>query len=130
MRPILPPPPPPEEEQPEPEHEYEDEAQEQEDEEEPIEVPPPLPRGRHTVPAAPAPEDDYEQLETPEIGAFEHVAAPVPVPAPAPRRPAIVTGPPSRTSTLLSPTSAAFELKRAQEILDEDEGGAFVTFFP
>ncbi|KAJ7790526.1 hypothetical protein B0H14DRAFT_2939246, partial [Mycena olivaceomarginata] len=144
-------PPPPE---PEPEEEQEQEQEEpqlqeeEEEEEEPVEVPPPLPAGRR-VPGA-SPPDDYEELETPEIGAFEHVSAPAPVPVPAPTPPsrraippapepeqesakpvpprpsAIVTGK-TRASAigsagLLSPASAAFELKRQQEILDEDEG--------
>ncbi|KAJ7094222.1 hypothetical protein C8R43DRAFT_266898 [Mycena crocata] len=159
FRPI-PPPPPPEEVA-----DDEEVAQDNDEQEEAVEVPPPLPRGRHSAHVASSPvtalEDDYEQLETPEIGAFEHVAAPASAPAPPGRhdrrsippvpstpRPAadkqqssdkaptagwtgqrphaIQTGGQSRSSTLdtslLSPASAAFELKRAQEVLDEEEG--------
>ncbi|KAJ7456720.1 hypothetical protein B0H11DRAFT_2065078 [Mycena galericulata] len=143
-RSIPPPPPPPEA--------REESGQEQEqDDADAVEVPPPLPRGRRSThpsppapaesatplargvplpPAAPASEDDYEQLETPEIGAFEHISAPVPLSREeltrtAPHRPSaiqIAGKQPASPAGLLSPNSAAFELKRAQEILDEEEG--------
>ncbi|KAK7048802.1 hypothetical protein R3P38DRAFT_2871394 [Favolaschia claudopus] len=103
-------------------------------------------------PPPPRLEDDYEQLETPEPEAFEHIAAPVPVPAPGARRAippvpgqepeserakpfrpsSIVTGGQAQargsplsangSSGMLSPDSAAFEKRRQQEILEEDEG--------
>ncbi|KAF7332553.1 Sh3 domain-containing protein [Mycena kentingensis (nom. inval.)] len=46
-------------------------ANDSEEEGDPVDVPPPLPQGRRV-----ASEEDFVQLESPDIGAFEHISAP------------------------------------------------------